>query len=262
MTLPRRAAPFAKWHALGNAYLVLERDEANPLTAARVKTLCDPESGIGSHGVLEVSVQSATEALLAVWNPDGSVAEMSGNGVRIAARWLAERAGVEVVTIATGGRSVRVTMLSADETEQEMGEVTVGATSEFAVADQTVVGTVAQVGNPHLVVRLDGATVADLRVLGPALETHAAFPERTNVQLVEPRGRHVLRVLVWERGAGETPSSGSSATAAAAVAVAHGWCVSPVDIELPGGTLRVALTDTGATLTGPAVELCRGEVYL
>jgi diaminopimelate epimerase len=108
------------------------------------------------------------------------------------------------------------------------------------------------VGNPHAVVRHDPR---DIRRLGPLLENHPRFPERTNVQLVRVDGEHDLTVAVWERGAGETLSSGTSAVAAAAAAVANGWCASPVTLHMPGGDLYVELTDGKARLTGPAVEL-------
>jgi diaminopimelate epimerase len=119
--------------------------------------------------------------------------------------------------------------------------------------------TPVSLGNPHAVVRYDDATRDDLVRLGPLIERHPRFPDRTNVQLVEPLGPHDLRVLVWERGAGETQSSGSSSVAAAAVAVAHGWCASPVTAHLPGGALSVSLEGSRATLVGPAVELTSGE---
>ena len=111
-------------------------------------------------------------------------------------------------------------------------------------------------------IRLDGATRDDLLRLGPAVERHDRFPARTNVQLVEPVGPNELRVLVWERGAGETAASGSSATAAAAVAVARGWCGSPVTVHMPGGDLFVTFAGDHASLLGPAEEVCRGETTL
>lgn len=253
---------FEKWHALGNAYLVVEREDAGALTPERVRRLCDDATGIGSDGVLEVDPRDAAHADVVVWNPDGSVAEMSGNGVRIAARWLATRAGIADVVITTGGRDVHGRMLGGSDVEIDVGVVTVSAEQAFDVLGRQVEGTVAAVGNPHLVVRLDGATRGDLLELGPALETHPAFPERTNVQLVEPVGPNELRVLVWERGAGETPSSGTSATAAAAVAVERGWCISPVTAHLPGGDLVVTLGGGHATLLGPAERICTGETDL
>ena len=253
---------FEKWHALGNAYLVVEREDAGTLTPDRTRRLCDDATGIGSHGILEIDSRDDAHADVVVWNPDGSVAEMSGNGVRIAARWLAERTGIAAVVITTGGRDVHGRMLGGPDVEIDVGVVTVSAAQPFDVLGRQVEGTVAAVGTPHLVVRLDGATRGDLLELGPALETHSAFPERTNVQLVEPVGPNELRVLVWERGAGETPSSGTSATAAASVAVERGWCISPVTTHLPGGDLVVTLGGGHATLLGPTERICSGETDL
>ena len=219
-------------------------------------------TGIGSHGVLEIAPRDDARADVVVWNPDGSVAEMSGNGVRIAARWLAARSGLAEVVITTSGRDVHARMLGGSDAEIDVGAVTVAAPRGFDVPGRQVEGTVANVANPHLVVRIDDATRDDLLELGPALEMHPAFPERTNVQLVEPVGPNELRVLVWERGAGETPSSGTSATAAAAVAVERGWCISPVTVHLPGGDLVVTLGGGHATLFGPAERICTGETDL
>jgi diaminopimelate epimerase len=116
------------------------------------------------------------------------------------------------------------------------------------------------VGNPHAVVRGSADRAALLR-LGPRLETHTRFPERTNVQLVRVDGLNELTVLVWERGAGETTASGSSAVAAAAAAITNGWCESPVTVRMPGGTLRVELdAEARATLVGPAERICDGEL--
>jgi diaminopimelate epimerase len=252
---------FSKWHALGNAYLVVEQPDAGRLDAGRVTRLCDPDSGPGSDGVLEVVRQEDASAEIVIWNPDGSIAELSGNGVRIAARWLAQRTGASEVTVTTAGRSVRVRMLGDLLAESDMGEVDVGETETLDVGGPVELTTVS-VGNPHAVVRLDDATRDDLLRLGPALETHPRFPDRTNVQLVEPLGEHDLRVLVWERGAGETQSSGSSSVAAAAVAIARGWCRSPVTAHLPGGALSVTVAGRRATLVGPAVELAEGETEL
>jgi diaminopimelate epimerase len=249
---------FSKWHALGNAYLVVEQPDAGVLYAERVRALSDPESGLATDGVLEITRHDASSAEVVIWNPDGSVAEMSGNGVRIAARWLARRTGADEVVIVSAGRRVPVRMLGDVLAETELDGVSVGD-EEVVDAGEEVTLTAASVGNPHAVVRLDGATRDDLLRLGPLLETHPRFPERTNVQLVEPLGAHDLRVLVWERGAGETQSSGSSSVAAAAVAITRGWCESPVTAHLPGGALSVAFADGRAALVGPAVELAEGR---
>ncbi len=252
---------FSKWHALGNSYLVVERDEAGELGPERVRRLCDGDTGIGSDGVLEVVTRSRTRAEIVIWNPDGSVAEMSGNGTRIAARWLARETGADEVTIVTAGRETVATMLEGLDARMDVGEVTVG-TPEALDAGQQVEIVTACVGNPHAVIRMDAPTRADLMRLGPLVETHERFPARTNVQLVRVAGKHDLEVLVWERGAGETRSSGSSSVAAAAVAVSRGWCESPVTVRLPGGNLVVALAGGRATLTGPAELVCTGETPL
>jgi diaminopimelate epimerase len=251
---------FSKWHALGNSYLVVEQPDAGPLTPARAQRLCSLGTGIGSDGVLEIASRDGTSAVVVIWNPDGSVAEMSGNGVRIAARWLAAESGASVVTIETAGRIVAARMLDLVTAELDVGEVTVGEPE--VVDDLGIELTAASVGNPHAVIRLDDPTRDDLLRLGPAVETHPRFPERTNVQLVRVDGRHDLTVLVWERGAGETSASGSSSVAAAAVAVARGWCDSPVVVHLPGGDLSVRLDGGRATLTGPAERVAWGETSL
>jgi diaminopimelate epimerase len=253
---------FEKWHALGNAYLVVEQDDAGPLTEARVARLCDDCHGLGSHGIVEVVRRDGATADVVIWNPDGSVAEMSGNGVRIAARWLAELERVHEVVVTTGARAVHARMLGGLDAEIDVGRVTVGAPETMTVDGRELELTAASVGNPHAVVRLEAPTREDLLLLGPRIEVHARFPERTNVQLVEPVGPNELRALVWERGAGETPASGSSASAAAAVAVRRGWCVSPVTVHLPGGDLIVTLAGDQATLLGPAERICRGETRL
>jgi diaminopimelate epimerase len=189
-----------------------------------------------------------------IWNPDGSVAELSGNGTRIAARWLARRAEAREVRILVGPRLVTARLHGERDVEQEMGAVDVGEPETIDVDGEVVELTPVSVGNPHAVIqRLPDRS--ELLRLGPLVENHARFPERTNVQLVRVDGEHDLTVAVWERGAGETTASGSSAIAAAAAAVANGWCTSPVTVHMPGGDLSVELAGTDARLTGPAVEL-------
>jgi diaminopimelate epimerase len=246
---------FSKWHALGNVYLLTERAEpAAPLTPERVRALCDPGTGLGSDGILEVVSSNGADATVMIWNPDGSLAEMSGNGTRIAAAWLSRRTGAAEVRIHVGPRTVTARIRADGLVEQELGGVEVGRPETLEVAGERVELIPVSVGNPHAVVRL-AHDRDDLLRLGPLLERHERFPDRTNVQLVEVEDTHTLRVSVWERGAGETSASGSSAVAAAAAAVVSGWCESPVTVRLPGGELLVELRDGQARLTGPAVEL-------
>ena len=249
---------FSKWHALGNSYLVVAQPDAGPLTADRVQRLCSIQTGIGSDGVLEVTERDGTHAVVTIWNPDGSVAEMSGNGVRIAARWLAAETGADEVSVETEGRHIVARMLDDVHADTDVGAFSVGATEELEGIELTTMS----VGNPHAVIRLDEPTRDDLLRLGPLVENHPRFPERTNVQLVRVDGQHDLTVLVWERGAGETSASGSSSVAAAAVAVARGWCDSPVTVHLPGGDLLVRIADGLASLTGPAERVASGSTVL
>jgi diaminopimelate epimerase len=249
---------FSKWHALGNTYLLVERAEAGAaLTMADALHLCDPHHGVGADGVLEVVEVRGAEADVVVWNPDGSQAELSGNGARIAALWLARRSGVAFPRIHLGGRSVPARVDGSD-VEVDLGMVHVGRPEAVTVEGERLELTPVSVGNPHAVVRREPSR-DELRRLGPLIERHERFPERTNVQLVRVDSPHDLTVAVWERGAGETLASGSSAVAAAAAAVVHGWCTSPVRVHLSGGTLVVDVREGRAVLSGPAVEIFRGE---
>ena len=126
---------FEKWHALGNSYLVVQRADAPPLDAARVGRLCDVATGIGSDGVLEVIARDGATAEIVIWNPDGSVAEMSGNGMRIAALWLAGETGNSEVTVTTGGRAAHARVVAPGEAELDMGEVDVGEVETLTLAD-------------------------------------------------------------------------------------------------------------------------------
>jgi diaminopimelate epimerase len=250
-----------KWQALGNDYLLVEQAELpQPLSPDRVRRLCDYHYGVGSDGLLEVVASDGAHADLRIWNPDGSAAELSGNGLRIAAAWLARRSGVNEVTVSVGARKLRALVRTDGNVELELGPVEVGETETLELDGELVEFTPVSVGNPHAVVRREPERDELLR-LGPQIERHPRFPDRTNVQLVRVDDAHELTVGVWERGAGETLSSGSSAVAAAAAAVANGWSESPVHVHLPGGDLLVELNgDNQARLTGPAVEICRVEL--
>jgi diaminopimelate epimerase len=251
---------FSKWHALGNAYLLVERAEAgSALTPELVRRLCDVHVGVGSDGVLEVVSIDDTTAELVIWNPDGSTAELSGNGVRIAARWLSARTGSSRVGIRVGSREVSG-VVEDSSVQLQLGEVEVGELETIDVQGELIELTPVSVGNPHAVVRREPARDTLLR-LGPLVETHPRFPQRTNVQLLRVDGPREVTARVWERGAGETMASGTSAVAVAAAAIANKWCDSPVTVSMPGGVLTVSLdAENRATLIGPAEEICRGEI--
>jgi diaminopimelate epimerase len=231
---------FSRWRAAGNEYLLAERAElGGPLTPELVR-----DEAAGSDGILEVVSTEGAEAEIVIWNPDGSVAEMSGNGTRIAARWLVERTGEDEVTIRVGEREVRARLLDGGEIEQELGPVEVYERERVAGLDVVAVS----VGNPHAVVAGDPD---DLPLIGPLLETHPRYPDRTNVQVarVDAPGRVTARV--WERGVGETLSSGTSAVAVAAATHGEGEVV----VSFPGGDLRVRLERGRAWLVGPAEQV-------
>jgi diaminopimelate epimerase len=253
---------FEKWHALGNAYLLVEQPAAGTLAPTRVRRLCDVDTGIGSDGLLEVTGRDAGRAVVRIWNPDGSTAELSGNGTRIAAAWLLRESGLPEVEIETESKLVRAVPGAPDMVRQELGLVSVGDDEVLDVAGERLGIVTADVGNPHVVVLRDVLSRDDLLRLGPAMETHPRFPRRTNVQLAIPEPPDKVSVLVWERGAGETAASGSSAVAVAAVAVARGWCSSPVRVAMPGGELVVTITDGQASLEGPAEQICVGTTDL
>ena len=183
------------------------------------------------------------EAEIAVWNPDGSRAELSGNGTRIAARWLAERIGADEVRIRVADRVTKA-RIAGDLVEQELGPVKVGAPEEVAGIELVPVS----VGNPHAVVQGEPAEIGRI---GPLLERHPRFPEGTNVQVARVDGPRRITARVWERGVGETLSSGTSAVAVAAATRGEG----ETEVTFPGGTLRVRIENGCAFLTGPAERL-------
>ena len=221
------------WHALGNVYVVVqERD----LTADDARRLAETADGVVQ--VVDVAHDSAE---VVIWNPDGSSAEMSGNGTRIAARWLAARTGAIDVTIRVGGRAVRARMLGGADVEQELGPVEVGRPETVEGVELVSVS----VGNPHAVVR---GTPAEIERVGPLLERHSRFPEGTNVQVVRVDDDGEVTARVWERGVGETSASGTSAVAVAAATHGEG----DVLVHFPGGDLRVRLDGGRAYLVGPA----------
>src|SRR6185503_7352977 len=176
------------------------------------------------------------------------------------ARWLARRDGLERARIRVGPREVVATMREGKLVETEMGLVEVGDREPLQVDGQEYEMVPVAVGNPHAVIRHAPDRDEFLR-LGPAVENHERFPNRTNVQFVRIDGAHDVSATVWERGAGETLSSGTSAVAVASAAVRHGWCESPVTVHLQGGDLLVELDeDFHARLTGPAEEICSVEL--
>ena len=227
----------SKWSAHGNIYLLVEDER---LTPERARELSAQHQ---TDGVLEVVSVEGVEAEIVIWNPDGSRAELSGNGTRIAARWLADRSGAGEVRIRVGQR-VTHARISGELVEQELGPVEVGPAERVEGIEFVPVS----VGNPHAVVEGDPA---EIERIGPLLERNARFPDGTNVQVARVDGPGRVTARVWERGVGETSSSGTSAVAVAAATQGEG----ETSVTFPGGTLRVTISGGKASLTGPAERL-------
>jgi diaminopimelate epimerase len=243
-----------KWEGAGNAYLLLERDELGwPLAPAAATLLCDPRSGIGADGVLLLE-RRGERVRMTITNPDGSPSEACGNGTRMVARWLAQRAGVADVVVETLAGDLPCTV-------HEDGSVT--ATMATAVLEGPAYRPDAtpfpylhrfvSVGNPHVTIPVGDPDTFPLERDGPRIEHHAWLPERANVEIYAVRDRGHIDVRVWERGVGETRACGSGACAVAVAAVLDEAVERTVDVRLPGGTLTVEVgEDLSIRQTGPA----------
>jgi len=266
---------FAKYHALGNDYVVLEAAAWPALSAEQARRICDRHRGLGSDGIL-VRADSAQHALRIV-NPDGSEAEKSGNGLRIFARYLFDRGlvgsepfrvvtagGAVTCVVAPGGRSVSVEMGRVrfdSEAIPVAGPPREVLRERIEVAGEALEFSAATIGNPHCVVLRDDVSEAAARRLGPLLEREPRFPRRTNVQFMAVRGRNRIQLEIWERGAGYTLASGTSSCAAAAACHRRGLVDREVTVAMPGGELAVTVGEGYAMrLRGPVEEVMSGDL--
>lgn len=273
----QRTLAFAKMHGAGNDFVVLDlRDGRAPPSPALCRALADRRFGVGCDQVLtiEPARSPAAAAAYRIWNADGSQAQQCGNGARCVAAWLvragAARAPRFVLDSPSGTHAVDV--LDDGRYRIAMGrprfEPEAVPLHGFAPADgyaldvdgERVRFGAVSMGNPHAVIEVDDAARAPVERLGPALQRHPAFPESVNVGFVQVLAPDRLRLRVYERGAGETLACGSGACAAAAVLMRRGRIAREVDVELPGGTLRVAWPDPEApiTMAGPAAFVFEG----
>lgn len=276
---------FFRGHGLGNDYLVMDPKELSfTLTPAVIEAICNRHWGLGSDGILTPVSSKTADFGLRIFNPDGSEAEKSGNGLRIFARYLhaTGRTKKRRFTVETKGGLVTVDLHldrrgDASTVTVEMGQAVFAPSAlpctlpvaellqqSIEAAGRSMVFTGVSVGNPHCVVfKPSGESWSreDLLTLGPALEHHSIFPKRTNVQLAVPTGHKELSILIWERGAGETQASGSSSCAVASAAVKLGLVTSPVAVKMPGGTLTIEVaSDFSLTMKGPVAEVARGSL--
>ena len=276
---------FFRGHGLGNDYLVMDPKELSfRLTPKNVELICNRNWGLGSDGILALVASKKANFGLRIFNPDGSEAEKSGNGLRIFARYLHATGKTKKrhFTVETKGGLVTIDLHidrhgDASAVTVEMGRATFKPSAlpcsliaeeliqqPIMAAGRSLHFTGVSVGNPHCVLfKQPGETWSreDLLSLGPALENHTLFPKRTNVQLAVPTGPKEIYILIWERGAGETQASGSSSCAAASAAVRLGLVKSPVTVKMPGGTLNIDVaSDFRLTMKGPVAEVARGTL--
>jgi diaminopimelate epimerase len=266
---------FEKWQALGNDYLIVER-EALPweLSATRVRRLCDPHFGVGADGVLLLAPDESPEfvASLRIFNPDGSEAELSGNGAREAVLYLRRNGwtDAEEFSIRTVAGPITPTITSERTCSVEMGRASTQS-KDFPEGPLDGRGTLVaegrewdfqhvSIGNPQCAIEVgEGLEELDLPAIGPAIEGHELFPNRTNVSFFEVEGDRV-RARIFERGVGETLSSGTGASGAAVSAFLRG-APSPLVVELDGGELEVGVSvDLDVRLTGWAEPVYAGEL--
>ena len=277
--------PFAKGHGLGNDYVVMEEsDLPRPLSTRAIGRICDRNWGVGSDGILLRVPSANADFGLRIFNPDGSEAEKSGNGLRIFAKYLWDHGhtggkptftvdtkggivecqchvvdgGVRFVTVEMGHATFRAPEIPMNGPDRDVVDVPLQLTDGTSLRVTAV-----SVGNPHCVVFVDRLDDAETRRLGPLIERHPVFPNRTNVQFARAAAADVLDILIWERGAGYTLASGSSSCGAASAAVRTGRCrAGRVTVRMPGGELAVHVRDDWSLrLEGPVEEVYTGRLH-
>ncbi len=270
---------FFKYHALGNDYLVIDSNRNSWVPSVEsIRRICHRHYGIGSDGILYGPELASDGSFgLRIFNPDGSEAEKSGNGIRIFARYLVEAgyATARSFIIATPGDRVQVEALSehADLFQVDMGTVSfrseripVRGESREVIDEPVTVGgrsfrmTCLTIGNPHCVIPLAEISPALALEVGPVIENLPLFPNRINLQLLQVLDRNRIRIEIWERGAGYTLASGSSSCAAASAAFRLGLVDPKITVQMPGGNITVAIQPDGRILmTGPVTAVAIGE---
>jgi diaminopimelate epimerase len=270
---------FSKYHALGNDYIVINpKDQPAPLTTEQVKLICHRNFGVGSDGILLGPLPSSTaKCALKIYNPDGSIAEKSGNGLRIFSRylWDTKFVGSDEFAIQTDGGLVRSTVFEGGKMVRvEMGNVSfdsekipVTGPEREVINEKITVGgreftfCAATIGNPHCVLPLPEISAKLAHEFGPLLEVHPNFPRKTNVQFLKVLDRANIQIEIWERGAGYTLASGSSSSASAAVAHKLGLVDRDVTVHCPGGLIKIEIGDNfSIRMTGSVTRVAEGVI--
>lgn len=269
---------FWKYHGLGNDYLIMHpEDISKELTPAQIRLICHQHYGIGSDGLLIGPFAAEAQTFrLRLFNPDGGEFEKSGNGLRIFARYLWDMDWVQnkpfqiltpggkvTAQVHEGGRGVTVEM---GQVSFHSSRIPVAGPPREVLQESIVVQgqefrfCAATIGNPHCVILCDDISEKLARQIGPHIETDARFPNRTNVQFLKVLDRATIQIEIWERGVGYTLASGSSSSAAAAVAHKLGLCDSHITVKMPGGELDIQIDpDYAITMTGAVTKICEGQ---
>jgi diaminopimelate epimerase len=271
---------FEKMHGLGNDFLVVDDRESQPVDwPAVARRVCERHTGVGADGVLLIQTSDRADLRMRLFNADGSEAEMCGNGVRCVAQYVAAH-GVsgDRVVWETGAGSVITERLGDDMVTVDMGpprfapsEIPMDAPGLAEVIDQplrlddgtTLHVTCLSMGNPHCVVVVDDVEAFPLERIGPLVERHARFPQRTNLEIVQVVSRTRVRQRTFERGVGETNACGTGASAVGVAMQRLGLCDSPVTVELRGGSLHIAWAPgMPVRMTGPAQRVYTGHLMV
>ena len=259
---------YVRSHGLANDYIVMDpKDLPFTLTPEAVRLICDRNRGVGSDGILVVSPGDGADFGVRILNPDGSEAEKSGNGVRIFAKFLREHGYTDKDRFTLHTLGGRVTCVLEHENGRvaqitvDMGKARFDPFESIEVDGRRIDVTSVSVGNPHCVVIVPDVSKVEVRSLGPKIENHPAFPNRTNVQFAQVVSRKEVRIEIWERGAGYTLASGSSSCAVAAAVHRKGLVDREGTITMPGGQLRIGIAEDGEIrMRGPVEEICSGDL--
>jgi len=270
-----------KWHGLGNDFVIVDaRPGGFPEEPGRLaREVCDRRFGIGADGLVFILPAADADAAMRIFNRDGSEAEMCGNAIRCVARYLFEDGGRKSrLRILTGAGVLVPEIIPAQDGGPPHVRVDMGAprlrrdeipmtgppgrvvNEPLAVEDRTFAVTAVSMGNPHCVIFVPDLEAVPFETLGPALETHPAFPRKTNVEFVQVTGPGEVRVRVWERGVGPTLACGTGACAVAVAANLNGLTGRRVKVGLPGGVLDIEWAEDGRVyMAGPAVKVFEGR---
>ncbi len=260
-----RTIPFVKASACGNDFLLIEGAIAPQDIAAFTKHICDRHDGVGADGVEWMVPHFTADVEIRLINADGSSAEISGNGTRCVAAYVCAQLGKERISILTGAGMKICTLTSRKDSEYEfeieMGDAVVENELALKLSDGEVRGIPVSMGNPHYVTFVPEFN-ADWRAQAAEIQRNARFQQGVNVEFVAVNGKHDVRALFFERGVGETQSSGTGSCASAVAAIATGRTFSPVKVHTPGGTQTIRTNGSKVYLRGSARLVCRGEFFL